>query len=167
MLSNIFSNRSLSNLDGLGNFRSRTNKERDWKEILSLNNPFCLIFISSFICFLRKLLFKYNKYYHKIFLKNQNKIFYKFLNRKGCLGIAKTGCGWRQLPKEYGKWYSVWKRFKRWSNKGVWDKVFEILKPELNRPLPITHSLLLFFTKFLPAVLAYYSKVRSLSCEFC
>ena len=23
------------------------------------------------------------------------------------LYIAKTGCGWRQLPFEYGKWYSV------------------------------------------------------------
>ena len=27
------------------------------------------------------------------------------------LYIAKTGCGWRQLPKEYGKWKSVWQRF--------------------------------------------------------
>ena len=42
--------------------------------------------------------------------------------------IAKTGCGWRQLPKEYGKWYSVWKRFKRWCIKGVWDNIFERLK---------------------------------------
>lgn len=42
--------------------------------------------------------------------------------------IAKTGCGWRQLPAEYGKWYSVWQRFKRWSVKGIWDKVFETLR---------------------------------------
>ena len=53
-----------------------------------------------------------------------------FLER--VLYIAKTGCGWRQLPQEYGKWYSVWQRFRRWSHKGIWDKVFEELKPELN-----------------------------------
>ena len=44
------------------------------------------------------------------------------------LYIAKTGCGWRQLPLEYGKWYSVWRRFRRWSLMGVWDAVFEKLK---------------------------------------
>jgi transposase len=35
------------------------------------------------------------------------------------LYIAKTGCGWRHLPSEYGKWYSVWQRFRRWSVNGV------------------------------------------------
>ena len=44
------------------------------------------------------------------------------------LYVAKTGCGWRQLPLEYGKWYSVWRRFRRWSLMGVWDAVFEKLK---------------------------------------
>ena len=39
------------------------------------------------------------------------------------LYIAKTGIGWRQLPEGYGKWYSVWKRFRRWSINGVFDEV--------------------------------------------
>lgn len=37
------------------------------------------------------------------------------------LYVAKTGIGWRQLPKEYGKWSSVWKRFRRWCINGVFD----------------------------------------------
>jgi len=39
------------------------------------------------------------------------------------LYIAKTGVGWRQLPERYGKWYSVWKRFRRWCISGVFDEI--------------------------------------------
>lgn len=39
------------------------------------------------------------------------------------LYMAKTGIGWRQLPKEYGKWSSVWKRFRRWCINGVFDDI--------------------------------------------
>ena len=51
---------------------------------------------------------------------------------EGVLYVIKTGIPWRYLPKEYGKRKSNWQRFKRWSNKGIWDKVFEELKPEPN-----------------------------------
>ena len=48
-----------------------------------------------------------------------------FLN--AVLWIAKTGAPWRDLPEHFGKWNSVWKRFDRWSYKGVWQQVFEAL----------------------------------------
>ena len=44
------------------------------------------------------------------------------------LYVAKTGCGWRQLPPEYGKWNSVWRRFNRFSESNIWEKVFDKLK---------------------------------------
>jgi transposase len=48
------------------------------------------------------------------------------------LWIAKTGAPWRDLLERFGKWNSVWKRFDRWSGKGVWHRVFEELKdPDL------------------------------------
>lgn len=40
---------------------------------------------------------------------------------------AKTGCGWRDVPEKYGKWHSVYKRFLRWSRKGVWQSIFNTL----------------------------------------
>lgn len=43
------------------------------------------------------------------------------------LWIAKTGAPWRDLPERFGRWNSVWKRFDRWSFKGVWRQVFEAL----------------------------------------
>jgi transposase len=40
------------------------------------------------------------------------------------LWIAKTGSPWRDLPERFGNWNSVWKRFDRWSAKGVWERIF-------------------------------------------
>jgi len=40
------------------------------------------------------------------------------------LYIARTGIPWRDLPVEFGPWNSVYRRFCRWSDKGIWERVF-------------------------------------------
>jgi transposase len=40
------------------------------------------------------------------------------------LWIARTGSPWRDLPAEFGPWNSVYKRCSRWSEAGVWHRVF-------------------------------------------
>ena len=48
------------------------------------------------------------------------------------LWIAKTGAPLRDLPERFGNWNSVWRRFDRWSAKGIWLRIFEELKdPDL------------------------------------
>ena len=51
-------------------------------------------------------------------------------NRKfiqAIIWIARNGATWRSLPVEYGKWYTVHKRFIRWSYRGVWQMLFNTL----------------------------------------
>lgn len=41
--------------------------------------------------------------------------------------IAKTGAPWRDLPERFGTWNSVFQWFHRWSHKGVWAQIAEML----------------------------------------
>lgn len=40
------------------------------------------------------------------------------------LWIDRTGAPWRDMPERYGNWHSVYVRYKRWCDKGVWETVF-------------------------------------------
>jgi transposase len=36
------------------------------------------------------------------------------------LWMARAGCAWRLVPGEVGSWNSIYKRFARWQEKGIW-----------------------------------------------
>ena len=53
---------------------------------------------------------------------NNNRLFLE-----GVLWIARTGSPWRDLPVEFGRWNSVFQRFRRWTRKGVFESLFNSL----------------------------------------
>ena len=48
----------------------------------------------------------------------------------GILYWLNTGVPWRDLPERYGPWQSVYTRFRRWSEQGVWENVLSALIAE-------------------------------------
>ena len=50
----------------------------------------------------------------------------RFVN--AVLWIGRTGCPWRDLPARFGKWNSVWRRFRRWAAAGVWGRVLAAVR---------------------------------------
>ncbi len=45
----------------------------------------------------------------------------------GILWRAREGARWRANPERYGKWNSVWRRFARWRDVGVFEALFAAL----------------------------------------
>lgn len=56
----------------------------------------------------------YNKYEHRMTLE-------------GILYRVRTGIQWRDLPKEFGLWNTVFRRFNLWSKKGILERIFQKL----------------------------------------
>jgi transposase len=42
---------------------------------------------------------------------------------EGIVYRFRTGVAWRDLPASFGPWQTVWKRHKRFSTDGTWDKI--------------------------------------------
>lgn len=51
------------------------------------------------------------------------------------LYLVKTGCQWRQLPREFGPWETVYSHYRRMRLRGTWDRVVTILREEARRTL--------------------------------
>ena len=43
----------------------------------------------------------------------------------GILHVLKTGCRWRDVPPEYGPATTIYNRYNRWSQRGLWQRLFE------------------------------------------
>jgi len=43
---------------------------------------------------------------------------------------TKTGIAWRDVPERYGNWKTVYSRFLRWRDAGVWQQVWERMQAQ-------------------------------------
>ena len=49
---------------------------------------------------------------------------------EGIIYRYRTGIAWRDLPAEFGPWQTVWKRHRRFSGDGTWDRIHAVLLAE-------------------------------------
>jgi transposase len=43
----------------------------------------------------------------------------------GIMDVLKVGCRWVDCPREYGPQKTIYNRFARWSERGIWRKISE------------------------------------------
>ncbi len=72
---------------------------------------------------------------------------------EGVLWIVRTGSPWRDLPEAFGDWNSVFRRFSRWSIKGVWWRIFEAMSDDPDFEYLIVDSTIVrsSFTAYAPS----------------
>lgn len=46
---------------------------------------------------------------------------------EGMLWVMHAGTSWRQMPREFGPWQTVYSRFQRWKREGLWERIRRIL----------------------------------------
>ena len=42
----------------------------------------------------------------------------------GIMHVQKVGCRWKDCPAEYGPHKTIYNRFARWSERGIWQNIF-------------------------------------------
>lgn len=52
----------------------------------------------------------------------------------GIVQVLKSGCSWRHAPPEYGPRKTLYNRFVRWADRGIWEGIFHALAQ--NEELP-------------------------------
>jgi transposase len=45
----------------------------------------------------------------------------------GIVHVLKAGCRWQDCPRSYGPYTTVYNRFHRWSQRGIWQGMFQAL----------------------------------------
>ena len=79
----------------------------------------------------------------------------QFIN--GVFWILRTGAPWRDLPETYGNWKNVHRRFCRWRDKGIWEKILEALVDDTDFEWLISTPAM---SKYIPTPLARGVEIR-------
>jgi Putative transposase of IS4/5 family (DUF4096) len=55
----------------------------------------------------------------------------------GIMWVVRTGSSWREMPEEFGKWESAYRRYELWVKQGLWQRILRALGEE-DLPGPAT-----------------------------
>ena len=48
----------------------------------------------------------------------------------GILWVARTGSSWREMPEEFGKWETAYRRYELWLKQDLWERILQALGAE-------------------------------------
>ena len=60
---------------------------------------------------------------------------------EGIFWVLRTGVPWRDLPKDFGSWKTIYNTFNRWTKNGVWENIWNILKKKMRMENPTLWTL--------------------------
>ena len=46
------------------------------------------------------------------------------------LWVVGRGASWRELPEHFGKWEAVYRRYRKWRDEGIWQRVLEVMNAD-------------------------------------
>jgi putative transposase len=46
----------------------------------------------------------------------------------GLLYMVRAGCAWRLLPRDFGRWKTVYHYFRQWTRQGCWQVIHDVLR---------------------------------------
>jgi mannitol 2-dehydrogenase len=52
----------------------------------------------------------------------------------GIIHVQRSGCRWKDCPSEYGPAKTIYNRFARWSERGIWQRMFAAVAGEPDAP---------------------------------
>ena len=51
----------------------------------------------------------------------------------GIIHVLQSGCRWKDAPAEYGSYTTLYNRYHRWSQKGIWQYMFAAITGALSQ----------------------------------
>jgi transposase len=60
---------------------------------------------------------------------------------EGILYILITGSRWQDLPRDYGAPTTVWRRLKRWGERGIWERIWRAALAQLDQRAQLDWSM--------------------------
>jgi Putative transposase of IS4/5 family (DUF4096) len=55
---------------------------------------------------------------------------------EGMLWVMRTGAPWREIPPAFGSWHTLYSRYRRWDEDGLWARICAVLQPPTPHPPP-------------------------------
>jgi len=46
----------------------------------------------------------------------------------GILWVVRNGASWRDMPLRFGKWERAYRRYRLWSDTGLWEQILSVLR---------------------------------------